>query len=345
MQDGRCLAVAFSPDGKLLATGSLDRTIRVWKCAEGTTAVAGRLRDVMHDVCFLRPVTESPPLTAAARFACGNFRGTSDRGRRPIRGKFLNFRRPVRQESCPLAAAHGADYRLVPDPVRNALASAGNDGTVSLTDTRTGAEGPRVDLHVLPRVFQFNLQNNDELLCSDKRSQFENNGPGHHAWIYSLETGEREQFRDTIEDRLSGMTLTPDGKSLLLGHHHGKITIHTRQVPHTFETWDLHWDPYPKGHPEQKTTIDQLEFAPDGRTLIVRIGDSAGSLRLYDYWMQTARSISNSDGRRTRRALTLRRWLAGKLGRVGSLWDCGRRLSPAPRSVRQTRFSRWQSRR
>ena len=216
----------------------------------------------------------------------------------------------------------GPIHRLMPDPASNTLASAGNDGTVSLTEMRTGIEGPRVDLNVPPRVFQFTLESNDELLCSDKRSQLENKGPGHHAWIYSLETGECEQFSDAVEDSLSGMTLTPDGRTLLLGHHHGKITIHARRAPHTSETWDLHWDPYAEGHPELKTTIDQLEFAPDGRTLIVRIGDSAGSLRLYDY--SERKQLDQFPTQTVDEPVVLSRsgrWLAGKLGRVGSLWD------------------------
>jgi WD40 repeat protein len=118
------------------------------------------------------------------------------------------------------------------------------------------------------------------------------------------------------------MTLTPDGRTLLLGHHHGKITIHARQTPHTSETWDLHWDPYPEGHPESKTIIDQLEFAPDRRTLIVRIGDSAGSLRLYDYLKR--KQLDQFPTQTVDEPVVLSRsgrWLAGKLGRVGSLWD------------------------
>ncbi len=51
--EGRCLAVAFSPDAKFLVTGNEDRTVRIWVCSDGRTALAGRLRDSMHDVCFL----------------------------------------------------------------------------------------------------------------------------------------------------------------------------------------------------------------------------------------------------------------------------------------------------
>jgi WD40 repeat protein/serine/threonine protein kinase len=322
-QDGRCLAVAFSPDGKLLATGSLDRTIRVWKCSAGTTAVAGRLRDVMHDICFL-PSGDG----IAAADGGGTIRvwelprhfgsgPTTDSGANSSISEGQSDKSVVRWQR-----HTGPIHRLMPDPARNTLASAGNDGTVSLTDMRTGAEGLRVDLNVPPRVFEFTLQPNDELLCSDKRSQLETKGPGYHAWIYGLETGQCEEFSGAVEDRLSGMTLTPDGRSLLLGHHHGKITIHARQAPHTSETWDLHWDTYPKGHPEAKTIIDQLEFAPDGRTLIVRMGDSAGSLRLYDY--RERKQLDQFPTQTADEPVVLSRsgrWLAGKLGRVGSLWD------------------------
>jgi eukaryotic-like serine/threonine-protein kinase len=322
-RDGRCLALAFSPDAKLLATGSRDRTVRVWKCGEGTSAVAGRLRDAMHDVCFL-PDGDG----IAAADGGGTIRVWKlphDFGSKPETGSTAFSSIPDGQSDKSIAGWQrhaGPIHRLMPDPLRNGLASAGNDGTVTLTEMRAAIEGPRVDLNLPAGIFQFRFGRDDELLCNDKRSHLGDQGYAHHAWIDSLETGKREHFGGADDDRLSGMTLTPEGSALLLGHLHGQITIHHRDARQTFETWDLHWDPRPANHPEWNMIIDQLDFAPDGRTLIVRIGDGPGSLRLYDYSRRKQLdqfptqfadepSVLSGSGR----------WLALKTGHAGSLWD------------------------
>jgi eukaryotic-like serine/threonine-protein kinase len=109
--EGRCLAVAFSPDAKLLATGYFDRTVRVWKCSDGMTALAGRLRDGMHDVCFLP--TGDGVLAADSGGTIHMWQVPQEFGPPPVdnqsHGLLRNLERPVGREHCPLATPCRSD--------------------------------------------------------------------------------------------------------------------------------------------------------------------------------------------------------------------------------------------
>jgi WD40 repeat protein len=201
----------------------------------------------------------------------------------------------------------------VPGPAGNTVASAGNDGTVSLTNLRSAVYGPRVDLKLPPRVSHFRFGPNDELLCNDSFTTETSFSHRESAWIYNLETGRAEHFENSTPwRRVSEMALTPDGTSLLLGHSEGKITIHRRDAPGAFETWDL----------KEKDFVDQLEFAPDERTLIVRLGRTPGSFRLYDYF--TRERLDRDSTRPADEPIVLSRsgrWLVTNQARIGFVWD------------------------
>ncbi len=326
VREGSCLAVAFSPDGKLLATGYYDRTVRIWKCSDGTTALAGRLRDAMHDVCFLpvhmdagyangAPVDEGvlvadsggairvwkvprefgpPPSTTGLAAFSSILSGQSD-------GSIARWQRHV-----------GAIHRVAVDRAGNTVASAGNDGTVSLTDLRSAVEGPQANWEVPWLASQFRFGPNDELMWTDRATRGTGYSPAGNANIANLETGRREHWGKYAAWGISGITLTPDGTELLLGHEQGKITIHPRNRTHPGNTWDFN----AKGY------VEQLDFTPDGRTLIVRFEGNPGELRLYDY--ATRKRLDRYPGRLVGEPSVLSRtgrWVVSRGDRVGYVWD------------------------
>jgi eukaryotic-like serine/threonine-protein kinase len=321
MNQGRCLAIALSPDAKLLAAGYYGRTVRVWKCSDGTTALAGRLRDAMHDVCFLPsgdgilaadnggsirkwkvPGNFSPrPTTAEAKVVLSD--GESDQS-------VARWQRHV-----------GAIHRIVVDPAGNTMASAGNDGTVSLTELRSAVEAHRVELKDIPEAeelvrqsSQFRFGRNDELLYTDRTvpgSSF----TGGNAWVRNLETGRLEHWNRYPAPGLDGMALTPDGTALLLGHPDAKITIRWRNSQRAGLTW---W-PTGKG---QGPGVEQMDFLPDGRTLIVRFEGNPGELRFYDF--TTRKRLNQYPPRLADNPSVLSlsgRWLVTQAQLIGTVWD------------------------
>lgn len=318
--EGSCLAVAFSPDARLLVAGYSDRTVRLWICADGTTAPIGVLRDSLHDVCFL-PTGEgvvaadsggsirvwnilpglafsAPSATRSAAFY-SLYNGRSDRSVR-------RWQRHV-----------GAIHRIAVARDGNTVASAGNDGTVSLTDLRSAVrDGPLAGFESPWLVSQFRFGPHDELLWGDRATLGESYTPGGNGWVTNLETGHTEKW--TSGDSTSGIALTPDGAGVLLGNDHGSMTTLHPQRPR--ETWDFKAN----GH------LEQIDFAPDGRTLIVRFQSGPDGFRMYDY--PTHGRLDRPPSGLVGNPTTFARcgwWLVTNGDRMGSVWDLRSPASPA----------------
>ena len=241
------------------------------------TALAGQLRDSMHDVCFL-PTGEG----VLAADGAGALRAwivprQFERSPRHILAAFsvLFAGRSDGSEAC-WKRHFGAIHRIAIDPVGKTVASAGNDGTVSLTDLLSGVEGPQADFHAPWLVSQFRFGPHDELLWNDKNAQIAGYWPGGTSWLFNLETKVQEHWGG--EPNLDSMVLTPDGREVLTGQKRGKIRICRRDPSRpggtgTQENWDLH----------TTSSVSQMEFSPDGRILVVRFEEGPERLGFYDY--------------------------------------------------------------
>jgi WD40 repeat protein len=307
------------------------------KCSDGTTALAGRLRDEMHDVCFL-PSGEGV-LAADNGGSIRKWRVPRNFAPPPATSPALS---PIRDGESDQSIARwqrhvGAIHRLAVNRAGNTVASAGNDGTVSLTDLRSAVEAHRVELKDEPEAealtrqsSQFRFGRNDELLYTDRTVP----GPsfsGGNAWVRNLETGRVEHWNRDPATGISGMALTPDGTALLLGHERAAITIRYRN-PRRGDSWGLKGE----GYVQLKDYVEQMDFLPDGRTLIVRFEGKPGELRFYDFstrkWLDRypTRLASNPS------VLSLsRRWLVTQANLVGTVWD----LQSQPFATRDFPFS------
>jgi WD40 repeat protein len=209
----------------------------------------------------------------------------------------------------------GAIHRIAVDPAGNTMASAGNDGTVSLTELRSAVDAHRVKWKDVPEAeerqsSQFRFGRNDELLYNDRTIP----GPsftGGNAWVRNLETGRIEHWNRDASNGIRGVALTPDGTALLLGHERAVITIRYRNSRPGY-AWGL------KG----KDYVEQMDFLPDGRTLIVRLESAPDSLHFYDF--PTRKRLNQYPPRRADNPSVLSlsgRWLVTQANRIGTVWD------------------------
>jgi eukaryotic-like serine/threonine-protein kinase len=322
VNEGSCLAVAFSPDARLLLAGYSDRTVRLWICADGTTALTGRLRDSLQDVCFL-PTGEgvvaadsggsirvwnilpgeafsAPPATRTAAFY-SLWKGGSDRSVR-------RWQRHV-----------GAIHHIAVARDGNTVASAGNDGTVSLTDLRSVVrDGPLAGFESPWLMSQFCFGPHDELLWGDRATQLEGYTPGGNGWVTNLVTGRTEKWE--AWDSTGGIARTPNGADVLFGNDHGKMTIRHRRSQRPRETWDFKANGY----------LEQIDFAPDGRNLVVRFQFGPDGFRVYDY--PTHQRLDRPPSGLVGNPTTFARsgwWLVTNGDRMGSVWELHSPASPA----------------
>jgi WD40 repeat protein/serine/threonine protein kinase len=319
--EGSCLAVALSRDAKLLVAGYGDRTVRIWKCSDGKTALAGRLRDPLQDVCFL-PTAEGvlaadragtlrmwavpqefdPPPIHYLAAVTSIFDGRSD-------GSLARWKRHA-----------GIIHHLAVGGAGNTVASAGNDGTVSLTELQPVVEGPEAHQHHTWLASQFCFGPHDELLWTDRATLGEGYTRGGDGWLWNLETGSEENWGKAYAEGIACIAITPDGKEVLLGHEHGKMTNRRRHSSISGQGWDFHGS----------GDLEQLDFAPDGRTLIVRMQYGSDNVRLYDY--PTGRRIDRPPSGVRGTANTFARhgnWLVTNGDRMGSVWDLRSPAGPA----------------
>ncbi len=183
---------------------------------------------------------------------------------------------------------------------------------MSLTELQPVVEGPEAHQHHTWLASQFYFGLHDEFLWTDKATAGEGYTPGKNAWLWNLETGSEEHWDPARTNGISAIALTPDGKELLLGHEFCKLTSRYRNSLVPRKNWQF----------KAFGDVEQLDFAPDGHTLIVRMKYGADNVGLYDY--PTCRRIDRPPSGVPGTASTFARhgnWLVANGDRVGSIWD------------------------
>jgi eukaryotic-like serine/threonine-protein kinase len=275
-------AVAFSPDGKVVLTGSQDRTARLWDAATGepvgvplrheagVLAVAfspdggaigtgswdktARLWDAATGKPLCPPLTHREGVYALAFSPDGGRVLTSswdrtarlwDAGTGKAIGEPLGHERAVR------AVAFSRDGRK--------LLTAGDDGAARLWQTSTGTR--------LPSLFQHRGSVLAVAFSPDGQLILTGSGSG-EARLWKADTGALER---TLEHRaaVSSVAFSPDGKTVLTGSH-----------DRTTRLWDL-----ATGQPispplQHPSSVHGVAFSPDGKSVLT--GGEDNTARLWD---------------------------------------------------------------
>jgi WD40 repeat protein len=242
---------AFTPDNRVLATASLDRTVRLWRLDDPAHPTLLRVLTVPGENAFAVAISPDGHIVAA---------GDTD----SVSLWDLTTDQP------PLAVIPYSDrvFSLAFSPDGHTLAAGGSDRAARLWDV-TDARAPAA-LAVLPdqpdTVHDVEFSPDGRLLAT---------GAGHAARLWSLADPRRAELLSSAEghsNTVSSVAFSPDGHRLAVASYDTTATLWTiadPRAPGLRATLTGHTD-----------RVNSVGFSPDGRTVATAGTDK--TVRLWD---------------------------------------------------------------
>ena len=240
-------SVAFSPNGRMLASGSADDTIRLWNSHTGA-----HLNELIHggDV---HSVAFSPD---GSMLASGGSRNTS-----------IYLWDTNTGENIKVLRGHlHAVYSVAFSPSGDILASGSRDGTIRLWDVNTGET-----------LKTLTAQNNavNSVAFSPDGKTIASGGNDGTVRIWNTNTGANLKILRGHASIVNSVVFSPDGKTIASGSYEpGKGSNGSVRL------WDVNTGETLKILTGHSKPVSSVVFSPDGKT--IASGSSDNTIRLWD---------------------------------------------------------------
>nr|WP_245916081.1 WD40 repeat domain-containing protein [Merismopedia glauca] len=221
-------SVSFSPDGKTLASGSLDRTIKLWNRETGQEirTLAGHNKEVLS-------VSFSPDGKTLAS-------GSVDR-------TIKLWNRETGQEIRTLRGHNDVVHSVSFSPDGKTLASGSVDRTIKLWNRETGQEIRTLRGHN-DVVHSVSFSPDGKTLASGSVDRT--------IKLWNLETGQEIYTLTGHNDAVWSVSFSPDGKTLASGSDDSTIKLWNLETGQEIYTLTGH-----------NSVVNSVSFSPDGKTL------------------------------------------------------------------------------
>jgi RNA polymerase sigma factor (sigma-70 family) len=310
-------ALAYSPDGKMIATTGLGRALVLWDAATGkpirvfpssgqprrvafspdgkmiaTSQRTGQLWDVASGR-MLRELKSIQSTVYALAFAPDGKTLATTNSDEAIHLWDPTSGEEIRRIDC----KQGAVNTIAFAPDGKLLASGGCDGTICLWDAATGKDTCRIT--TLKKMIA-------SIVFSPDGKQLAAGCNEDSPRLWDVATGrEVRAFGDDKEDAFAPLAFSPDGKLLASGHPDGTFRLWDATSGEARRRWQAGWG-----------VAYSAAFSPDGKTIATAVLWDGG-IRLWDVATGHERDASEDH----RGLITVLRFAADKKTLISAGWD------------------------